>query len=222
MMDSKKQHLETLSEIRSLMERSSKFISLSGLSGIAAGSIALIGAALAFVYLGKTPFDGSLYSSLRASVNEGGKWGMEPLNFFTILAAVVMVLAVGAGVVFTTRKAREKGQPMWNTLTKRLLTSLAIPLATGGLFCLALIRGGDAHLIAASSLIFYGLSLVNASKFTLRDLNYLGISEIVLGLIALNYVGWSLEFWAIGFGVLHIVYGSWMYFKYDMNDLRKA
>ena len=165
--------------------------------------------------MGKTPFDGSLYNSLRASVNQGGKWGMEPLNFFALLAFMVLLLAIGAGILFTTRKAKEKGQPMWNTLTKRLLTSLAIPHATGGMFCLALIRGGNAHLVAATTLIFYGLALVNASKFTLRDINYLGISEIILGLVAINYVGMSLEFWAIGFGLLHIIYGAWMYYKYD-------
>ncbi|MEL6924547.1 MAG: hypothetical protein AAFO94_10910 [Bacteroidota bacterium] len=215
MMDSGKQHLETLSEIRSLMERSSKFISLSGLSGVSAGVIALAGAALAFAYLDKIPFDGSTYRYIQNSVENGGKWGLEPLSFFALLAAGVMILAVGAGILFTTRKARADGQAIWNTLTKRLLTSLAIPLATGGIFCLILVANGDAHLVASSTLIFYGLALVNASKFTLRDIRYLGLSEIVLGLISMGYIGMSLECWAIGFGVLHIVYGAVMYYRYD-------
>ena len=217
MMDSRNKHLETLSEIRSLMERSSKFISLSGLSGIAAGVIALLGATVVFLYLGKTPFDGQLNTSLRTALNSGGKWGLAPLDFFAIVAIAVLVTAVAAGIYFTTRKAARKGQNIWNSLTKRLLVSLAIPLVTGGIFCLVLIREGNVHLVAATMLIFYGLALVNASSLTLRDIFFLGISEIILGLIALNFIGLSLEFWAIGFGVLHIVYGTLMYYKYDLE-----
>ena len=216
-MDSRNKHLETLSEIRSLMERSSKFISLSGLSGIAAGVIALLGAALVFLYLGKRPFDGELNTSLRNALSSGEKWGLAPMEFFVLVATSVLVTAIGAGIYFTTRKAARKGQKIWDSLTKRLLISLAIPLVTGGLFCIVLIRGGNVHLVAATMLIFYGLALVNASNLTLRDIFYLGISEIILGLIALNFVGLSLEFWAIGFGLLHILYGTLMYYKYDLE-----
>lgn len=218
MMDSRKKHLETLSEIRSLMERSSRFISLSGLSGIAAGSFALIGAAFAFVYLGKIPFEGSLYASIQEAAALGEKWSLQQKEFFFLDAALVLIAALAAGIFFTTRKARQKGQKVWDALTKRLLFSLAIPLFTGGIFCLSLIKMGNSHLVAATTLVFYGLSLVNASKFTLRDIQYLGISEIILGLIALNYVGLSLEFWAIGFGLLHIIYGALMYYKYERKE----
>lgn len=217
-MDTRDKHLETLSEIRSLMERSSRFISLSGLSGVAAGSLALLGAALAFIYLGKMPFSTDLSTSLGESIRSGGKWGLAPLQFFLLDAGLVLISAVAAGIFFTTRKARRKGQKIWDKLTKRLLFHLALPLATGGLLCISLIRLGYGELVAASTLIFYGLALVNASKFTLRDIQFLGISEIVLGLIALNYISLSLEFWALGFGVLHIIYGTLMFYRYDRKD----
>ena len=109
----------------------------------------------------------------------------------------------------------KKEQKIWDALTRRLLINLMIPLITGGLFCLALFYHGYIALIAPATLIFYGLALINSSKYTFNDVRYLGISEIVLGMIALFMLGYGLEVWAIGFGLLHILYGSLMYFKYE-------
>ena len=61
-------------------------------------------------------------------------------------------------------------------------------------------------------LIFYGMALVNASKYTLGNVRYLGLAEIVLGLLCAALPGYGFWFWVIGFGVLHIVYGSLIYF----------
>ena len=210
------QHLETLSEIRSLMERSSRFISLSGLSGVVAGIAALLGAAMVYVYLGVSPLDqAEPYYVLATDVD---KWGMDYITFFLADAIGVIILAVSFGVFFTTRKAKRKGQKIWDPLSRRLLISLAIPLIAGGLFCLALIKNGLVGLVAPATLIFYGLALVNASKYTLHDVHYLGLCEIGLGVIASFWQGYGLEFWAIGFGFLHIIYGVWMYYKYEAGD----
>ena len=64
-------------------------------------------------------------------------------------------------------------------------------------------------------LIFYGIALYNASKHTLSYVKYLGFTEIILGLISAMYPGDGFWFWVIGFGFMHIIYGSLMYFKYD-------
>ncbi len=210
------QHLETLSEIRALMEQSSRFISLSGLSGVAAGTFALIGAILAFQYLGITPFNAhKLYYATSPSFSN---WGLSFPHFFLLNAAAVLILAFASGIFFTTRKAKRKGQKVWDELTLRLLINLCIPLAAGGIFCLALLKYGLVGLIAPSTLIFYGLALVNGSKYTLNDIRYLGICEILLGLYALFNTGYGLELWAIGFGILHIIYGTSMYFKYERKN----
>jgi hypothetical protein len=57
--------------------------------------------------------------------------------------------------------------------------------------------------------------LINASKYTFNDIRYLGFCEIILGLGAAVYVGYGLYFWALGFGILHIIYGAMMYYKYE-------
>lgn len=213
MVQNHQNHLTALSEIRSLMEQSSRFISLSGLSGVAAGLFALLGAIAVYFYLDLMPFSGERAYYVEAL--RTNKWGMNYLTFFMLDAILVLFAALASGIFFTSRKAKRKGQKVWNALTLRLLINLAIPLATGGIFCLALFYHGMLGFVAPTTLVFYGLALINGSKYTLNDIRYLGILEIVLGLIALFKLGYGLEFWMVGFGFLHIIYGTMMYFKYE-------
>ena len=207
------QSLDTLKEIRSLMERSSRFISLSGLSGVSAGICALIGAALAAMYLGRFDRNELTYEHL----SEFEHWGLKAGVFFVLDAVLVLVLAVLSAIYFTTRKAKIKGQKVWDALTRRLILSLAVPVAVGGVFFKALIYHGLVGLVAPSTLVFYGLGLVNASKYTLDDVRQLGYAEIILGLITCFNIGYGLESWALGFGGLHIAYGLYMYYKYERS-----
>jgi hypothetical protein len=196
--------LDELREIRSMMERSSRFISLSGLSGIFAGIFALAGA-------------GAAYWRLDIRFPENPYRYFNDYKTFVFLFAdglIVLVLSVSVGVYLTTRQARRKGQRIWDKTSQRVFVNLAIPLVCGGLFALALLPKAP-YLIAPATLIFYGLALINASKFTLDDIRYLGFCEIALGLISSFFTGYSLFFWAFGFGVLHIVYGTAMYHKYE-------
>ncbi len=206
-------HLDTLGEIRNMMERSSRFISLSGLSGVMAGIFALAGAAMVYLYLDLQPFESKRPYYIEAA--NATKWGMNYVIFFLLDGILVLIGALTFGMFFTIRKARKKGQQIWDSLTKRLLLNLAIPLVTGGVFCFGMMYHGIVGFIAPATLIFYGLALINASKYTLNDIRYLGYCEIILGLIALFNIGFGLEFWSIGFGILHILYGTFMYLKYE-------
>lgn len=207
--------LKEISEIRSIMENSSKFLSLSGLSGVVAGFIALVATAIVyFKYQSTYIFRYGMEVSekihdYKISDIEGF------LSFTIVLALVTLALALGSGFYFTYRKAKKRGYQLSGKITKLLLINMFIPLLTGGLFSMVLLYYGIYFLVGPATLIFYGLALVNASKYTLRDVRYLGILEIALGLIAAIFAGYSLIFWAIGFGVLHIVYGISMYLKYD-------
>ncbi|HEX8516183.1 MAG TPA: hypothetical protein VF868_08285 [Bacteroidia bacterium] len=217
-MKEQKEHLQALSDIRSMMERSSRFISLSGLSGIFAGFFALIGAYLAYARMGSYSED---YRSMIRMDREGRvELVNEMFSYLFIVATCVLVASLLVGVLLTMRNSKKRGIRVWDGTAKRLLVNLAIPLVTGGFFCLIMLYHGDIGLIAPATLIFYGLALINASKYTFNDIRYLGILEIVLGLISSFYIGYGLLFWAFGFGVLHIVYGAVMYFKYERNFRR--
>ena len=207
-----------LASIRNLMERSSKFISLSGLSGILAGVYALIGAALAYniLYI-RTPEISHVPIDNSAPVTGlfyGGSYRMLEWQLIAI-AFVVLLASVITGIVLSYRKAKRKGQPIWGKTSRSLAFYMATPLVTGGLLILVFIYRGHYSIVAPASLIFYGLSLVGASNFTFTDVKYLGLCDIILGLVTACLPGYGLLFWAIGFGVLHIVYGSIMYLKYD-------
>lgn len=211
-MDKRNEHLETLSDIRSLMERSTRFISLSGLSGVSAGFFALIGAALVFYYFDVAPFEGRRYYAIDP---QNYLWGISPLRFMLLVASAVFVLALISASFFTIRKTKAKGQKIWDRTSLRLMINMALPLITGGVFCIALLKHSSFGLVAPATLVFYGLACINASKYTLYEIRNLGIAEVALGLFGMFYPGLGLELWAIGFGVLHIAYGTLMYFKYD-------
>ncbi len=202
-------YLQDIKEIRSMMEKSSRFISLSGLSGISAGIVALAGAVLASWYI-KNNLQTSMYTMHNITTIQ-----LKDLMFLLLDAAGVLILALSTATYFAVRKARLQSLPIWNKAAELTFINLIIPLAAGGLFCLLLFYYNLYLLIAPATLVFYGLALLNASKFTLVEIRYLGITEIILGLIAMAIPGYSLIFWSLGFGILHILYGAVMYFRYE-------
>jgi MFS family permease len=196
-----------LSEIKAIMERSTRFISLSGMSGVLAGIYALIGSALAYywVYYPNSPFGyRTIYINNSALM----------IKLF-ITALSVLALSLMSGFVLTKRKTIKSNQSLWNHTSRRFLFSLLLPLITGGVFILALISRGYFVIVAPASLIFYGLALLNASQHTLSDIKYLSYCQILVGLLSAFLPGYGLIFWAFGFGFLHIFYGISMHLKYD-------
>src|SRR6185312_4546315 len=199
-------HHEDLQHIRSMMERSSRFISLSGISGVIAGIVALIASFIAFQLIKNSGgnYFGDKHINLFASL----------INKLIITCLATLIIAVFVGIYFTVQKSKRNKLSVWNSLSKKLLVSLLVPLLAGGIFCLALFYHKYLGFIAPSMLIFYGLALMSASKYTFNDVEYLGYCELVLGLTALFFAGYGLIFWAIGFGLLHIIYGFMMQKKY--------
>jgi hypothetical protein len=76
------------------------------------------------------------------------------------------------------------------------------------------------ELVASVMLIFYGLSMVNAGKFTFGEIHWLGLTEIALGILAGVFINFGLLLWTIGFGLMHIVYGTVMYYRYEREGHR--
>jgi hypothetical protein len=201
--------LQEIKDIRRIMERSSRFISLSGLSGIAAGICALAGAFIAQRML--ADYSGSYRSGGLLSGDDFSRLKIKLLG----LGSVVFVLAFVSSFYLTWRRATRQGLPIWDHTSRRLFWNILIPLLTGAGFILGMLRYDEWRFIAPSCLIFYGLALVNASKYTLTDIRYLGYCQIALGLANMGALGYGLYFWATGFGVLHIIYGGMMWWKYE-------
>lgn len=199
-----KDYLKDISEIKDLMNKSSRFISLSGLSGILAGIYALIGAAVAY-YLITNYSNGTL-------ILDGKIYRLVMLDLF-----LIALFSIVTGIILTTQKAKKHGAKIWDATSKRLVINFLIPLIAGGLYILIKLNQQKYGQTGALMLLFYGLALVNSSKYSIRDIRYLGIIQIILGLICAWFPGYVFWLWGLGFGVMHIIYGTWMHFKYDVK-----
>lgn len=208
-MNEQQQSLDDLQHIKRMMERSSRFISLSGLSGVSAGVCALAGAWFASQKINCWLKGDCELSRLMSS------GGINLMNELLWIATLTFVAAFVSAFFFTFLRSKKDKQPMWGHTTIRLLINTAIPLVAGAIFLFRMLQMGQYDLIAPGCLIFYGLALVNAAKYTLGEVRYLGLGMILLGILNCWYVGYGLHFWAMGFGVLHIIYGIVMWYKYE-------
>lgn len=196
--------LEDIKAIREMMEKSSKFLSLSGFSGILAGVTATIGAAFAWFYLLRNPE--------ATNFNR-----MQELTILLADAILVLFLSVSFALYFSWKKAKKNNMKLINKTTLKTIYNLGIPLLAGGIFSVICLWRGDIEIVASTTLIFYGLGLINASKYTFEEIHYLGITEVILGVGAAIFLSHGIIFWTIGFGVCHIVYGAILYKKYDLK-----
>ncbi|MEI6948536.1 hypothetical protein V9K67_15185 [Paraflavisolibacter sp. H34] len=212
-MDERNHHLEAIDDIKKLMHQSSRFISLSGWSGVAAGLCALVGAA----YTGGRIECWKRGDCAFGTIPPGSE--SETLQYTLVLIALLtFFLAFTSAFFFTYARSRKIGLPLWGHTSRRVLVAVAVPMIAGGLLIWRMMDFGFFGLVAPACLLFYGLALVNASKFTLPEIRYLGYCQLVLGIINLWVIGYGLYFWAMGFGVLHIVYGMVMWNKYERNQ----
>jgi uncharacterized membrane protein YidH (DUF202 family) len=207
-MKKEKDYIDDIAEIRSIMERSTKFLSLAGLAGVLAGIYALAGAFIAYRVFNFNP-DTVFWT------NAGTDNSDTTISSVIYVAVVILLLALSTAVFLSVRRAADRGEKFWNSTTRRLIANAAVPFVTGGLFVVILIFKGMTGLIAPVTLIFYGLSLVGAGKFTYSEVQVLGIIQILLGLAGSCFVEAGLLLWCTGFGLFNIVYGIYMYYKYE-------
>lgn len=201
-MKEKQDYLRDLTEIRSMMERSSKFLSLSGWAGIMAGVYAFAGAHIAFWHLGFNPHE-VFYP-----------YDAESLRYLIILGIIILVLAISNAVVVSRQNAKKKGESAWNPVSRKMLSDMAVPLLAGGFLLLVFIARGMLGLLIPATLIFYGLALHNGGRYTFAEIRILGIAQILLGLSSIYYMEYSIFIWSAGFGAVHVLYGIYMFFRY--------
>ena len=203
-MKEEQDYIRDIAQIRAIMERSSKFLSLAGWAGIMAGLYALAGAYIAYEILDFNP-DRLIYDLPQPS----------SLQKIIGLAIIILFLAIGTAIILSYNKANKRGEKLWNAIVKRLVINMAVPLVVGGLLILILISKGLIGLIAPFTLLFYGLALYNAGQFTYELIKSLGLIQIILGLLSAYYTEYGLVCWALGFGVAHILYGIYMHYRYE-------
>lgn len=200
-MKDEQEYIQDITEMRSMMERSSRFMSLSGLAGVMAGIYALAGAFVAWYILGFQP---------GAPVTTESN-----LQLLVLVGFIVLVLAIGTAFLLSWKKAGRRQEKFGNPVGKRLLINMGVPLVAGGLLVLIMIAKGMTGFIAPFTLLFYGLAQYSAGKYTYDEMKSLGLINLGLGLVGAYFTEYGLLLWALGFGVVHIVYGIYMHYRYE-------
>jgi hypothetical protein len=211
-MKSPQEQLDAIQDMRNLMERSSRFLSLSGLSGVAIGIFALMGLSLLYLKLDLSPLHTGFQEKMVAL---DGNYKDDIFQFLLLDALAILIASLVVGTWMSVNRSKKLNLPSWDPAAKRLVINLMIPLVAGGLLCLIFIQKGELTYLAPITLLFYGLALVNASKYTVDEIRNLGIIEIALGLIAFWQLEFALLVWGIGFGILHIIYGMFIHTKHQ-------
>jgi len=193
------------------MEESSRFLSLSGLSGVFAGFLAIMGGCIAHFFILN---NGNIFIP-ESLINLPEKEILSMKIQLFADAIIVLVLALTGSFCFSLRKSRQKNQKIWTPVSRRMLTSLIIPLIAGAFFISIFILDNQFQYIVSAMLIFYGLALISAGKFTFSEVFYLGLAELLTGFASAVFHESSVLFWIIGFGFLNILYGLFMYRKYE-------
>jgi len=201
-------HSDDLKVIRKIMEESSRFLSLSGLSGVIIGIFALVGALIAL---------GIIRSAMPGTglIIDPSVFNSKTGVFIALDVIVVLIAAICAAYAFAAKRCRKENTPFWSPVTRKLLFNLAIPLVFGALFIVVLIINNNPEYIISAMLCFYGMALINAGKFTFDEVQYLGIFELLLGVGAGLFPRYGFILWLLGFSVLHILYGIILHRKYN-------
>ena len=203
-MKTTENYLSEISEIRKMMQESSRFLTLSGLSGILVGIYALAGAVMADSLL----FTSHIFSWLK---------GNNVVADLSVLAGIILSLSIITIVILTSIRVKKAGKKFWNIGSRQMLLNLSVPLLSGGLLIIVFVFKGFYEIVVPGTLVFYGLSLVNAAKFTRNEIFYLGLFQLILGIVAAILPSIGILLWALGFGLLHIIYGVLMYFRYEYS-----
>jgi len=183
--------MDNLRYIREAMERSSSFTAVPGWGGVLIGATALIAAALAEW----------MESIDRLAGLRGGRgwmlvWGWE------------LPLALMIGGVAMKRKARAANVKLLTGPGRKFVLSLAPPLVAGALISVALVRIGSFDVLPGVWLLLYGVGVVAGGAFSVRVVPVMGMFFMGLGTLTLFAPpAFGRLMMAVGFGVVHIVFG---------------
>jgi len=221
-MNTENEPIQALEEIKQMMDRGSRFVSLSGWSGISAGICALVATWIAHQKISQYTFENSNdYNDMQGTyIFKDGHLLLA--NQLLVIGILTFLAAFFFAFLFTWLRSRKTSVSIWGFTARKVMINVAVPMIVGALFIWRIIDLGAYSFVAPACLLFYGLALINGSKYTVSEVRYLGYLQLVLGIISLWVMDYGLFFWAAGFGVLHILYGIVMLNKYERNEKKVA
>lgn len=207
-MNQQKAAQKTLEEIKEMMSQSSKFISLSGLSGIVIGLLTILSVYIFSTQYQINPLDGE--AQALSSLTEN-----ELLRLYNA-SVVLLIFSLIITFLMSKHKAKKEGKDIWGPASRQLISSMALPFSFGFLFCSILFFKAP-DMVLPLSLLVYGFSLFSGSRNTLNSIKTFGIIQMSLSVICLLFSGYSILIWTLGFGLSHAIYGAFMHINQSKN-----
>jgi len=180
------------------MERHSSFFSLSGFTGILIGIVGCIA-----IFLVDTMTHGY-------GINFDG-FSQLPILFLEIGIMVIGILTIVLSLFILWKRGRNKAkknkQGLWNAFAKKQRINLLLLLLVFLVILILIGSKGYYRLITPLLLSFYGLLLLNLSRFQSKSLLFLGLATLILGIV--SYVSYTDKIFllALGVGIFPIIYG---------------
>ncbi len=148
-MDSENGPVKALEEIKQIMDRSSRFVSLSGWSGIAAGICALVAAWLAGKKFNEYGISENEYEANSSYTRDGNLLQLD--RELLILAVITFIAAFFFAFLFTWLRSRKTGVPIWGLMARKVMINLAVPMIVGGLLIWRITDFGIYGLVAPAA-----------------------------------------------------------------------
>lgn len=197
-----KNYLEDISQIKNLMAESSKFLVFTtGLSGFFSGLFAILG----MIYI---------YVLADGDVNDIEQLTVNYRSTVAVVLIIILALSTLVTVIFTRRNAKSQGQNPWNPIAKKMVFNFYTVGVLGAVYLLILFFQEKYDTIVELMLVFYGMALLNGSKYTFDQVKLLAYIQIALGLACSFFDSYDFWFWVAGFGLVNLIYGGIMYFGY--------
>ena len=179
---------ENLRVIRQVMERSTKYSTLSGLSGVLVGLTAIVGVAAT--------------RSVRDIYD-------HPLRL-ALIWLIVLAVAVGIDFVRNKRRAARVGKQVVSPLGAHILVAALPAFFAGAVLTAFFALHHLLFYVWGAWMLCYGLAICAVGLFSVRPVSYLGMAFALAGALTLFLQAPDpLAMMALTFGGFHIAYGLW-------------
>ncbi len=180
--------MDNLRYIRQTLERAGSFTAVPGKGGVLMGIVAL---AAAWMASGQTGASG---------------W----LSVWTVAAVVAMVIGIGSAAM----KSRRFQVPLFSGPGRKFIAGFTPAVVAGAVLTAVFYRAGISGFLPGIWLLLYGAAVLSGGSASVRVVPMMGACFMLAGTVALLLPGWNDVLLPVGFGGLHVVFGTVIAVKY--------
>jgi len=180
--------MDNLKYIRQTLERAGEFTAVPGKGGVLMGLVAVLAAQVA--------------------KRQPGASGWLTI---WMLAAVI---AMSIGLAGATLKSRRFQMPLFSGPGRKFIAGFAPGILAGAVLTAVLYRAGVPGFLPGVWLLLYGAAVLAGGSASVRVVPMMGACFMFAGTVALLLPGWNDVLLPVGFGGLHLIFGTVIWTKY--------